>query len=431
MSGVTAFLIVSAAKGIGAVAGAAVGADATSGSAAQDDRVRRLRALYESRSRALEQAHADARARYGDRISSLPHAGADAFGQGPHADPDEWWRQAQEWLASAERRLAGEVADATAAEATARAVEENAAATADLAGRMGNSQDGPVGAGEALADAKRRLRETQQQAETARQEEQREEIRATLARVLGRLDAYVTESEREPVLAAAARAGQAPTLDEARTRVADVRIRVQEANKVATTRREAVEEAAELLCDLEDVDVEEAGPVRTELLEVRDGRRELDADLRDRARRLCEEAVARANRRYAQQAVVSELTALGYEVSSGFETLTAEDGVVRLSRPEWNEHEVAMRFDTDSDQVRSAVVRTAEGEGGDDQQRLDVERESQWCDSFQQARERLAAFGVETEVLVATEPGEVPVPVDTSSRQTGLMSHDESRERER
>ncbi|HEX8009129.1 MAG TPA: response regulator receiver protein, partial [Trebonia sp.] len=59
---------------------------------------------------------------------------------------------------------------------------------------------------------------------------------------------------------------------------------------------------------------------------------------------------------------------------------------------------------TDEGQVRSAVVRTADGTDAD------AAREQEWCDAFDQARTRLSAEGVDTTVERLVPPGSRPAP---------------------
>jgi hypothetical protein len=105
---------------------------------------------------------------------------------------------------------------------------------------------------------------------------------------------------------------------------------------------------------------------------------------------------------------------MGYEVDAGFETLTAEAGEVLLTREEWPLHAVKMRLD-DASQIRAALLRT-EAPRGDDERRLDVEREQQWCAAFEEARARLAAAGVGSDVRWRLEPGLQQLPVAADPR---------------
>jgi hypothetical protein len=123
---------------------------------------------------------------------------------------------------------------------------------------------------------------------------------------------------------------------------------------------------------------------------------------------------------------------MGYEVRTGFETITAADGEVVLTRGSWPDHGVRMRVDAPAGgprHVRAAMVRTRAARSEDDR-RLDVEREREWCEAFEAARDRLAAAGVRSEVTWRLEPGVRELPVTDRARQTGSRAA-ERRERRR
>ena len=74
-----------------------------------------------------------------------------------------------------------------------------------------------------------------------------------------------------------------------------------------------------------------------------------------------------------------------------------------------------------------ALLRTEPAES-DDQRRLDVEREEQWCASFEAARERLAEAGIHADVRWRVEPGEQRLPV---AQQRRSRQQPRARQRER
>ncbi len=121
-----------------------------------------------------------------------------------------------------------------------------------------------------------------------------------------------------------------------------------------------------------------------------------------------------AERQYVLGAITTAFTDMGYEVDAGFETLTARDGEVVLTRDEWPQHAIKMRLD-DASQIRAALMRT-EAPRSDDERRLDVEREQQWCTAFEEARARLAAAGVRSDVQWRLEPGLQQLPVTEAPR---------------
>ncbi|WP_067476935.1 response regulator receiver protein [Actinomadura hibisca] len=213
---------------------------------------------------------------------------------------------------------------------------------------------------------------------------------AALERVLARLLPDTPEAERRAVADAARLLADAATADDAESALTEVRLRIQDANR----RTEQLREAA-------------------------------------RRRAAAQEAAeqAEAERRYVLDSITTAFEDLGYEVSAGFETVTADDGTLLLSKGNWPDHSVRMRVD-DARQVRAAVVRTTEATSEDDR-RVDVEREREWCDAFDAARDRLARAGVRSEVTWRLEPGVHELPVSAEARQTGARTGRRERHRER
>ncbi|MFC5754523.1 response regulator receiver protein [Actinomadura rugatobispora] len=202
-----------------------------------------------------------------------------------------------------------------------------------------------------------------------------EAVQRTLERVLARLLPDVPEQERRSVAEAARLLAGAVSPEEAEGALTEVRLRVQAANR------------------------------RTE-------------GLRDEARRAAAERdaaeQAEAERRYVLGSITSAFEEMGYEVQEGFETLTADGGEVVLSRGSWPDHSVRMRVD-DAAHVRAAMVRTRPARNEDDR-RLDVEREQEWCEAFEAARERLEGAGIRSEVTWRLAPGVKELPVTDGTR---------------
>lgn len=211
-----------------------------------------------------------------------------------------------------------------------------------------------------------------------------QELSQTLARVLGRLATNISSEHSAEIERAAARVNEATSFDEATAALADVRIRVHDANNEAAVRQERAIAAAR----------------------------------------------AQLEQQYVAETVTTALTELGYEVSEGFETLTAHRGEAFVTRDDWADHAVKMRIDTDNAgtrQLRVAMVRTREASSVDDRRR-DAEREEQWCDSFAELRTRLNTLGVQTEVTWAIDKVRLPVVGNASGAS---IEHDQQRERER
>jgi hypothetical protein len=228
----------------------------------------------------------------------------------------------------------------------------------------------------------------------------------TLVRVMSRLAPDTTEADRRYVAEAAERVAGAATEAEAEGLLTEVRLRVQAAN-VHTAERHA--EAAA-----------------------------------DAARRETAEQAA-AERDYLLHAVTSAFEELGYEVDEEFETLTAHEGAIVLSKDGWPDHAIKMRVDDDTMEgldegpdeafprgniVRAALVRTVEP-ASEEERRLDVEREEEWCAAFEAARARLTDAGIRSDVRWRIDPGEHRLSVAPEARQTRTRTKQRARSRER
>ncbi|GLY84785.1 response regulator receiver protein [Actinoallomurus iriomotensis] len=249
-------------------------------------------------------------------------------------------------------------------------------------------------------------------------------LATTLTRVLARLLPDTTEDDRRRVTEAAEQAAAATTQGEAESRLTEVRIRIQEANERARRRRDDRAAAARFVRELATHPA--AGDVRARLAEVAEGAAAFDEKLRAEAVRLVGDLQRQAERRYVTTALQEAFAGLGYEVDEGFETLTADSGEAVLTRGDWSQHAVKVRVD-DARQIRMALLRTEPAES-DDQRRLDVEREEQWCASFEAARERLEEAGIHADVRWRIEPGEQRLPV---ARRRRDRRQPQARQRER
>jgi hypothetical protein len=212
---------------------------------------------------------------------------------------------------------------------------------------------------------------------------------AALVRVLARLAPEAADADRAHVQEAAERLADAGTDGEAEALLSEVRLRVQQANKRTAERGEEERRLA--------------------------------------AEREAEEQ-AEAERRYVLDTVTEAFAELGYKVDEGFETMTARDGEVVLTKGSWPDHSVKMHIE-DAGALRAAMVRTRQPRSEDDRRR-DAEREQEWCDAFEAARERLTAAGVHTEVTWRIEPGEHELPVTAEARQTRART-ERAKQRER
>ncbi|GAA2075487.1 response regulator receiver protein [Actinomadura alba] len=219
----------------------------------------------------------------------------------------------------------------------------------------------------------------------------RDELARTLARVLSRVLHDTAEADREHIAEAAGRLVAARTASEAEGHLSEVRLRVQAANRHT--------EAA-----------------------------------RAEARRLAEERQAEqqaeAERRYVLETIGAAFGELGYEVDIGFETMTAQDGTILLTKGNWPEHAVKMRIDQAEATLRAAMVRDGAPQS-EEERRVDIEREREWCDAFEAARARLAAAGVRSDVRWRIEPGRHLLPSAPEAHRPKARSRQRERRRER
>jgi hypothetical protein len=218
----------------------------------------------------------------------------------------------------------------------------------------------------------------------------REDVQEHLERIMARLLPDAGEAERRDVVEAARLLAGIAAPDEAEDVLQEVRLRIQAANDRVRERRDE------------------------------ERRRAAERDAAEQAE---------AERRYVLGSITAAFEDLGYEVQAGFETLTAEDGTVTLTKGAWPDHSVRMRVD-DAAHVRASMVRERPAESEDDR-RLDVEREREWCEAFEAARARLADAGIRSDVAWRLDPGVRELPVSEGSRQTRGRVGQRERSRER
>ncbi|WP_067455715.1 response regulator receiver protein [Actinomadura macra] len=217
-----------------------------------------------------------------------------------------------------------------------------------------------------------------------------DDVQGTLERLMARLLPDAAEEERRAVAEAAGLLAGTGTPDEAEGVLQEVRLRIQAANR------------------------------RTEEHRAQERKSAAERDAAEQAE---------AERRYVLDSITTAFEDLGYEVQAGFETLTADGGALVLTRGGWPDHSVKMRVD-DAAHVRASMVREKPAESEDDR-RVDVEREREWCEAFEAARERLAAAGISSEVAWRLDPGVRELPVSDGSRQTRGRAGRRERHRER
>ncbi len=245
-------------------------------------------------------------------------------------------------------------------------------------------------------------------------------------RILGGLTADVPADDRAEVLAAVARVRECTTPAERQVWLAELRVRVRQANEATAEHRDQARTAATMLQALAESGTTEE--LRAELEGVIARRRALDPDLHAEALAACERVRAEREKGYVRDSLTRALEKLGYEVDQGFDTFTGQGARLRLVRDEWPEHAVSVVVD--SDEVRAMVVRTESAEG-DDAGRLDLEREQQWCADFEELRDRLVGDGLRLDVQRLVPPGERHVPVAAPRRSEKGRSEKGSRQERR
>ncbi|MGH3391762.1 MAG: response regulator receiver protein [Actinomadura sp.] len=280
----------------------------------------------------------------------------------------DWCAATETALADAERSLSADIAAAVTGQIFTVPAEALRAATAPTA----SDPAGPADTGSA------------------------ERVAGTLARVLSRVLPDTTEADQAHIAAAAERLATAPA-GEVEGLLTEVRLRVQAANE----RTEQARAEAKRLADEEE------------------------------ARRQAE-----AERRYVLDTIATAFGDLGYDVDTGFETMTVRDGDVLLTRGGWPEHAVKLRVEQEAADatgtapaavLRAAMLRAGAPES-EEERRLDVEREREWCDAFEEARSRLTAAGIRSDVRWRIEPGEQLLPTAPEARRTRTQAKQRERQ---
>ncbi|MEO3782447.1 response regulator receiver protein [Actinocorallia sp. B10E7] len=208
-----------------------------------------------------------------------------------------------------------------------------------------------------------------------------------LSRVLSRLLPDTSEADRRRVQEAAVRVAQATTDAEAEAMLSEVRLRVQEAGKNVKAERERLKAWA------------------------------LEQD------RL---AQAEAERQYILATVTKTFEELGYQVDTGFSTFVPVEGSLLLTRSEWPDQAVRMQLDDST--LRAKMMRTRPALSEDDRRR-DAEREREWCDAFEAAKERLREDGLDMALTWRLEPGAEELPLGAQSTTTTTQKKNKPRER--
>ena len=236
-----------------------------------------------------------------------------------------------------------------------------------------------------------------------------EAMREGIVRLARRMVPGVSSAEREAISRAAERVLSARSRIDASNRLDDLRARIDQANQAADGRRAQATEAARLLQPLTRADAS-VQPLREELLGVVAGEAPLTGALRERARQAAAGLQRAADRQYVRDSVTESLAELGYAVDEGFQTVVVKDGLLQVTRGEWDAHGVRLMLDDEKQELRAAVVRTQDSTGWD-ANRVDAEREAQWCAVQEKLKVMLEARNITYEVRSLTPPGSRRVPV--------------------
>jgi hypothetical protein len=269
-----------------------------------------------------------------------------------------------------------------------------------------------VAAGQALLDrrdAALAAAAAADQAAAAERVDAGQDQRTKIDRALDELDPLVDEDWDARVQDAAARAAAAGSDWEAQSWLRELRVRVQKANAAVAN---ALAASHYLQAIAAGGDPEPLPPADQDIVDrlqaVIARQRPLDDELRRAAERLQTAAQAAAERRYLQELVGKVLEDFGYTVGEEFVTVSSSLTKLTLSRPEWRDHLVEMVLR--EGELRAEVVRTSVADGDDDL-RLDTERQKQWCIDLAQLKEQLKEQGISTTVERIVKPGDRPAPV--------------------
>ena len=236
-------------------------------------------------------------------------------------------------------------------------------------------------------------------------------LRATAARVLGRLELAAGATLPAELEALAREIVLAPSLARAEALTSELRYAVQRQRDAYAAQRADAEEARGLLDALPE---DAPAPLLRALERVAAQVERLDDALRASAQELLAAAVADGER-LAQEAAAlvleESLRDLGYEVETIEATLFAAGGTVHFRRPGWESYFVRLRVDAGERTVNFNVVRARGDEETAERKRQDVLAEDRWCAEFPRLMETLASRGLRLDVTRQLGAGELPVQV--------------------
>lgn len=249
-------------------------------------------------------------------------------------------------------------------------------------------------------------------------------LRATAARVLGRLELPDGATLPAELEALAREIVLAPTLDRAEALTTELRYAVQRQRDAHAAQRADAEEARRLL---EALPEHTPAPLLRALERVAAQVERLDDTLRASAQEVL--AAAAADReRLAQGAAAlvleESLRDLGYEVEPIAATLFAAGGTVHFRRPGWENYFVRLRVEAREQTVNFNVVRARGDEETAERKRLDALAEDRWCAEFARLMQTLDSRGLQLDVTRRLGAGELPVQVVDPARLPAVPAAD-------
>lgn len=229
------------------------------------------------------------------------------------------------------------------------------------------------------------------------------------ARLSARLGRDVFEDDRDVVTNLVSEVAASEAATQARIRLDQLRLTVQDALARGWERSVHTSEALDLLAELRGLDHPERDPVAAALQRVADGRRPMTDDLRHQSRRIVASASAAADDQYALDVLAEAFADLQYDVHPGFTTELAENGMSEFRSGRWKAYGVRVHFDPDHG-LRTHLVRYEAGEGRDSERR-DRSVAEAFCEDLDRIAEEAAERGVVLGVNEQHPPGSEPVMV--------------------
>ncbi len=254
-----------------------------------------------------------------------------------------------------------------------------------------------------------------------------ERLRATAARILGRLEIEAGTPLPATLAALAREIVLAPSLDRAEALATQLRGAVQREREAAHKQRSDAAAAREFLAALPD-----AAPAA--LIAALERVAAAVEPMDDALRAAAAEAIAGAAE--AQESELNEAAALvlqeslrdlGYEVEEIETTLFAAGGAIHFRRAGWESYFVRMRVDAQDETVNFNVVRARGDEETAERRRLDALAEDRWCAEFPRLLETLASRGLALDVTRRLDAGEVPVQVVPGDSLPAIAADEDAR----